>query len=327
MVRGRRSRKGAVATDRDGRTAAPRCAIYTVATGEYATYARILAKSLRDQGDDTDFFAFTDGRPVPEASSCRRLPWDYRRRSKFSPERWWIKFYLLKELAREVEGYLVFMDADMYARRPVDLSPLLTGSVSVFLEVDLRTLPPDTDWFGLTCGEVVEGLRQLGYDGPAFSLNGGLFAVHADAVPEFLDHVYRSKQIFLNEQHALVYAVGRMNPAAPTIDDHRDLYDSNTIDPHLIPEILAGKGWDAHDWLSGKPISVDPALVHFASQKRAFCEALAPGLAPLSRRDRLAEGRARATSRTFAKPLKALHLWREIDRHSVPTSARERVGA
>ena len=28
------------------------------------------------------------------------------------------------------------------------------------------------------------------------------------------------------------------------------------------------------DWLSGKPISVDPALVHFASQKRAFCEAL-----------------------------------------------------
>ena len=306
----------------DGSAATPPYAIYTVATAQYATYARILAKSLRDQGSRARFFAFTDGRPVPEASVCRTLPWDYRRRAKFSPERWWIKFYLLNELAREVDGYLVFMDADIYARRPVDLSPLLTGTACAFLEIDLTTLP-DTDWFGLTCGEVVDGLRELGYDGPAFSLNGGLFAVRSDAIPEFLAHVYRSRRLFRNEQHALVYALGCMNPAPPMIDDHRDLYDSNTIGADLIPSILDGNGWDAHDWLSGKPISVDPALVHFASQKRAFCEMLAPGLAPLSLPDRLADRRARATSRTFAQPLKALGLWHEIDPSSVPVRASE----
>ncbi len=178
---------------------------------------------------------------MPEAGCLPKASVGLPAAGEVLPERWWIKFYLLNELAREVDGYLVFMDADMYARRPVDLSPLLTGSVCAFLEIDLATLP-DTDWFGLTCGEVVGRLKQLGYDGPAFSLNGGLFAVRSDAVPEFLDHVYRSKRLFRNEQHALVYAIGCMNPAAPMIDDHRDLYDSNTIDASLIPAILDGEG-------------------------------------------------------------------------------------
>jgi hypothetical protein len=294
--------------------------IYTFATGRYVTCVRILAQSLRVSGSPARLVVFTDGRPVPEADVCRTLPWDYRRRAKFSPERWWIKFYLLKELAQETDGYLVFMDSDVWARRPFDLSPLLVGEASAFLENDLADYP-EAVYVDLTCREVLAGLRELGFEGRALTLNAGLFAVRSDAVPRFLEHVYRSKRVFLNEQQALTYAVCSMNPDAPRIDRHRDLYDSNDIPSQVVSDVLDGKGWQSNDYLSGKPVSVDPALVHYAGQKRAFVDRLAPTLPKLSAGQRVATGLGRVTGLTFAGPLNALGLWESPDSHSIPRRA------
>ena len=284
------------------------------------TCARILAQSLRASGSGAPLVVFTDGRPVPEADVRRTLPWDYRRRAKFSPERWWIKFYLLKELAQEIDGYLVFMDSDLWARRSFDLSPLLVGEASAFLENDLADYP-DAVYVDLPCRDVLAGMRELGYQGQALTLNAGLFAVHSDAVPRFLEHVYSSKRIFLNEQQALTFAICSMNPNAPRIDQHRDLYDSNDIPDRVVSDVFLGKRWLSNDYLSGKPIAVDPALVHYAGQKRAFVERLGPTLPKLSTRQKLATGLGRVTGLTFAGPLSAIGLWRNPNVHSIPRRA------
>jgi hypothetical protein len=296
--------------------------LFTVATGEYVTYARILAKTLREHGSTAPFLAYTDGLPVPEADETFQLAWDYRRRMKYSPERWFVKLYLLKELARRVDGYAVFMDADIYARRPVDLGPLLHGPVSAFLEVDLETIP-STEWINATCGEIVGYMRQFGYEGPVHSLNAGLFAVHSSAVEQTLRLIYqfKARYSYVGEQPALGFAIGLMNPAAPSIDDHRSLYDSNTIESKCLAAVLANAPWQTRDFLSGAAFTVDPALVHYASQKAAVAARLAPQLAPLSRRAAAARLKARLTSRTFGGVLEKLGLLPENEPGAVPRRA------
>ena len=293
--------------------------IFTVATGSYTVYARILGDTLRRAGSTAPFLVFTDGAPVPEADESRRLPWDYRRRMKYSPERWFIKYYVLKELARETGGHIVFMDSDVYARRPSDLSPLLDGPAAAFLEIDLETIP-DTRWHDVECSRIVQHIRGLGWKGPVRSLNAGLFSVRADAVRDFLVHVYAMRRTFIQDELALAYAVAALNPRPPLLDDHREVYDSNAIDEGAVPAVLAGEPWDTLDWLTKRPLTVDPALVHYASQKAAVASYFAPRLAELSFRNRLAELKARATRPTFARVLTAAGL-ADNDRFAVPRRA------
>jgi hypothetical protein len=293
--------------------------IFTVATGAYTVYARILGATLRQAGSTAPFVVFTDGAPVPEADEWRRLPWDYRRRMKYSPERWFIKYYVLKELARETGGHIVFMDSDVYARRPFDLGPLLEGPAAAFLEIDLETIP-DARWHDVECSAIVEHIRGLGWQGPVRSLNAGLFSVRADAVYDFLAHVYAMRRTYIQDELVLAYAVAAMNPRPPLLDEHREAYDSNAIDDEAVPAVLAGKPWETLDWLTKRPLTVDPALVHYASQKAAVASHFAPGLPELSLRNRLADLKAKATRPTFARALTAVGL-ADNDRFAVPRRA------
>jgi hypothetical protein len=296
--------------------------IFTVATGPYVTYARILAATLREHGERAPFIAYTDGSPVPEADATVKISWDYRRRMKYSPERWFVKLYLLKDLAREIDGYAVFMDADIYARRPFDLTPLLCAPVGALLENDLEAIA-GTEWMNVTCGEIVGYLRALGYDGTVWSLNAGLFSVNTEAARDVLDLVYRFKErhAHVGEQPALAYAIGCLGAPAPRIDDHRDLYDSNPIEDEWVDSVLAGRPWRTLDYLARTEMTVDPALVHYASQKHAISTQLGQGLEALSPLEGIRRARARLASPTFGQVLDTLGLLHENEPGAIPRRA------
>ena len=110
------------------------------------------------------------------------------------------------------------------------------------------------------------------------------------------------------------------NSETPSGTHHRAVYDSNAIDDGAVPAVLGGQPWDTLDWLTKRSLTVDPALVHYASQKAAVASHFAPRLAELSFRNRLAELKARATRPTFARVLTAAGL-ADNDRFAVPRRA------
>jgi hypothetical protein len=249
---------------------------WSVADGPYADMMAAAVRSARAAGVREDFHVWSD-REVPGAVTHPA--------GAFRKDLYLFKLEFLRDRAARLDyDYLVFLDADSYfVRHPGDVLASLHGAAAhVLLESDCtRPTNRRPDWWGCPLAEYVALMRARGVRGRSvYNTNAGFWVVHRDAAGQlaelavgFWEHC-RGRGYAFTEEAPLAYA-GHMlvgNPYLHTLENNRDLWASDWVGVYAgrLPD---GKPWDFEDYLDGRAIRVNPAIVHCMRSKDALIRA------------------------------------------------------
>lgn len=192
------------------------------------------------------------------------------------------KLHILNnEVYKLLYDYYVFFDADSwFVRHPGDPTTLtLTSPVHVSLESDC-TDPNATrkDWWGCPLEKYVELMREKGVrSDKVYNCNAGFFVVHRDAVKsfyrlcmEFWEHA-KGKGYTFTEEAPMAYAAHMMmgNPYVHLLKDTSSMWASDWMG-HFKNRIPVDEPWNFYDYMTHKPFTVQPAIVHAMRSKDAL---------------------------------------------------------
>lgn len=224
--------------------------IYTVATGRYAKMAENLIASLRRNGIEHDFVAFSDLEVGGATETIKVKPMT-------SPEAYSAKVYLLSVMAQSKYEYVVLLDCDVVCRRYFSLDRFDGLACFALLEDDLESAKGT--WHGVKLERVVSSFLAKNPDigRPIHNLNGGFFGVRSEYCKEFVSMYEKVTEFPHSMEPGLAFAVLSMTtPDGLSFWDHKDLIAPST---HL-PKSNGGFIYTAP--FSKRKELVDPALVH-----------------------------------------------------------------
>jgi hypothetical protein len=256
----------------------PTFCYWSVADGPYAEMFAMTIRSARTVGVREDFHVWTD-RGIPGAVTHDSGPYD--------KHLYLFKFEFLKTAAALLDyDYFVFLDADTYfVRHPGNVLDALHGApLHVVLESDCASQTNTrADWWGCPLPRFVSLMHIQGVRSRAiYNTNAGFWIVQREAVEHVVELAMgfwkscREAGYEFTEEAPLAYA-GQMlcgNPYVHTLASQTDLWASDWtgIYADRLPD---GQPWNFVNYLDGREIRVDPAIVHCMRSKIALLRAAA----------------------------------------------------
>jgi hypothetical protein len=254
----------------------PTFCYWSIADGAYAEMLQTAVRSARAVGVREDIHVWSD-RDVVGATAHEP--------GVFAKSLYLFKLEFLRDRAAQLNyDFLVFFDADTYfVRHPGNLLSALHGApVHVVLESDCtRSTNRRPDWWGCPLPVFVDLMHSQGVRSRSvFNTNAGFWIVHHDVHDRLVDLALqfwshcKQKGYEFTEEAPLAY-VGQMlvgNPYLHTLEHNRALWASDWtgVFSDRLPD---GSAWDFEDYLDGRPIRVNPAIVHCMRGKSVLARA------------------------------------------------------
>jgi hypothetical protein len=219
-----------------------------------------------------DFHAFCD-RPIQGAET--HLIADFEKRYFL------FKFLFLQNHVKKLDyDYFVFLDADNYfVRPPPPLLDLMQGSpIHSFFESDCTALSKRPKWHKCPLPEYVRMMRECGViSEKVYNVNGGFFIAKREAIDticgmalDFWKYALLNGYMF-TEEPPLAYVTHMLcvKPENHLLWTHSDVWCTDWLGEYAgrLPD---GKKWAFADYMTGKRVTVDPAIVHAIKSKEAM---------------------------------------------------------
>lgn len=255
---------------------------WSVAWGSHTNMLQALIKSMRNNGIEDRFVAFTD-RLVENAES---KPLD-ESIPKDQPQFW--KFeYLVRHMSKEKVDALVFIDADHYFVRSPDVHPMdILGNDPwhSFLESPVNS--PATrrgDWWSCPNEKLVSIFRRFGVTQKEIrNTNGGFwicrpeFAEHSRLVArEFNQFAAREGFNFPEEVSISVLSHMFSREYAHRFGEKWQNYWASEWTGVFGDKVPDGSPWRHQSYMTGIQSLVNPSIVHAMRSKNALAALGAP---------------------------------------------------
>lgn len=255
---------------------------WSVAWGNHTSMLQTLVRSMRANGIEDRFVAFTDrilenaeNKPLDES-----IPKD-------QPQFW--KFeYLARHMAKEKVDALVFIDADHYFVRKPDVSPLdILGNDPwhSFLESPVNSLSTKRgDWWSCPNDKLVSIYRRFGVTQKEIrNTNGGYWICK----PEFGEHArlvakefnqFAAREGFNFPEEVSISVLSHMFSLDYTkrFNEKWMSYWASEWTGQFNDRIPDGSPWRHQSYMTGIQTLVNPAIVHAMRSKTALAAAGAP---------------------------------------------------
>lgn len=247
--------------------------LYTVATGTYARMAESLILSLKDNGVEYDFLAFSDSevKGASDTISIEPMP---------APEIYFQKIALLGCLSNLGYDYLVCIDCDMLCLRKFSVDRFAGMPCFAILEDSLEAPVPkwnstprkrSREWYGATLEEFVKLVLSKNPDAsrPIHCLNAGFFGVRSEFCEEFIGWHEKVTEFSRSEEPGLVLAIHSMTDELPRLSIKAN---SDLVLPVLgnPPDVLASGQVEYSSPFSSYSTIDKPSLVHFCFYGKQF---------------------------------------------------------
>lgn len=248
---------------------------WSVGDGEYAYMLQGLVDSYRMVGMRADFHVFSD-KKIRGAETHQAGMFDKRG-----------CFFKLKFLYEQVKSwdyrYYVYVDADtLFVRKPGPVLDLMQGSpLHLFCESDCTQFTAKRkEWWGCPLEEYVRLMRNYGVTSErVYNINGGFFIIKREAVDVVCELVfdfarYATQQGYLlPDEPAWAYAMHMLceDPEKHLLRNHWDVWGSDWegVFTNHLPK---GEAWVFKDYMTHKPHTINPAIVHAIKSKDLLIE-------------------------------------------------------
>jgi hypothetical protein len=247
---------------------------WNYADGNYPFMNAALIKSLRKFDINYDFYNLS---PL-EVKGAKNIKINLNNKEK---ENYLFKFNLLKDvMLRMPHDYFIFLDADSYCVRHVDVTQVIQDSpVHSFLESNCNSnkcLRPD--WWGCPLNKYISLMRQRGVISQnIYNVNAGFWGVHKKAILQFYNLAmefwfYCANSGFkFTEEAPLAYATHMMCGDAEKHVQRKwtNIWASDWTGnfKNILPE---NREWQFEDYMTTEKYTVNPAIVHAMRSKDAL---------------------------------------------------------
>ena len=246
---------------------------WSIGDGRHADMLEAAVYSMKQVGITENIHVWSD-RPIANA-----ITHDIESPDK---DNYLFKLHILaNDVSKLLYDYYVFFDADSwFLRNPGDPTQLCsTGPLHVSLESDCADDGAIRDnWWDVPLDTYVQLMRDKGVRPKAvYNCNAGFFVVHRKAVA----HFYRLCMEFWNyandkghvftEEAPMAYASHMMmgDPYLHTLKNTASIWASDWMG-HFEGRIPVDEPWPFYDYMTHKPFTVQPAIVHCMRSKEAL---------------------------------------------------------
>jgi hypothetical protein len=191
------------------------------------------------------------------------------------------KFSLLQSQVKHWSyRYFVYLDADtFFVRRPPPMLETMHRSpLHCFLESPLTGSAKKKKWWNCTPRNLVKLMRDCGVTSKTiYTLNSGCFLIQREAIDTVCNLALDfwkyagSKGYQFPDEPAWAYAMHMLcdDPEKHLLSNYWDMWcsDWEGVFAGRLPD---GKEWVFHDYMSGEPYHVNPAIIHALRSKEAL---------------------------------------------------------
>lgn len=250
---------------------------WSIGDGRHGDMAEACVYSMHKVGIKENIHIWSD-RPI-----ARAITHDIGKQDK---SHYLFKLHILaNDVSKLLYDYFVFFDADSwFVRNPGDPTDLCaTGPLHVSLESDC-TDPQATrpDWWGCPLDQYVRLMREKGVRSKkVYNCNAGFFVIHRKAIShfyrlcmEFWNHADKAGYKF-TEEAPMAYAAHMMmgDPYLHTLSNTSSIWASDWMG-NFKDRIPTDEPWQFFDYMTHKPFTVQPAIVHAMRSKDALADHL-----------------------------------------------------
>jgi hypothetical protein len=252
---------------------------WNVSWGRHSLMSQALIFSMRRNGINDDFIAFSDR----ELVDCTNRKLDHG--IKLDLSNYLFKFQYLKLLKDEPYDYFIFIDADSFFVKPPTMSPLeLVKNQSpwhCFLEspINLKSTKR-RDWWGVPTTELTKIYRDLGVESTEIrNMNAGFWICKKEFISTAYSlgmscfYKFKSLGYRITEEIPMAYISNYMSPDN-TVHFHEKYFDYWASDwtgkfTNILP---TDTEWEYTSYMTDEKFIIKPSLVHAMRSKRALIE-------------------------------------------------------